>query len=127
MILVVDAINRKLHSNLLEDMFRLRARVFAGRLGWDVHVQNGMEVDEFDSLDPIYLIGVDETDTVVSCVRLLQTTGPHMLADVFSGILKGQAPLRSPTLWEATRFCVDTERLGTEHRGTGSVARATMR
>lgn len=125
MILVIDAINRKLHSKLLEDMFRLRARVFAGRLGWDVDVQNGMEIDEFDSLDPVYLIGLDESETVVSCVRLLQTTGPHMLADVFSDILQGQAPLRAATLWESTRFCVDTERLGTTDRGPGSVARAT--
>ncbi|MFN7003645.1 MAG: acyl-homoserine-lactone synthase [Roseinatronobacter sp.] len=125
MILVIDAINRKLHSKLLEEMFRLRARVFAGRLGWDVDVQIGMEIDEFDSLDPIYLIGLDETETVVSCVRLLQTTGPHMLADVFSDILQGQPPLRAPTVWEATRFCVDTDRLGMEHRGAGTVARAT--
>lgn len=125
MILVIDAINRQFHSKLLEDMFRLRARVFAERLGWDVHVERGMEIDEFDALDPVYLIGLDETDTVVSCVRLLQTTGPHMLSDVFSDILQGQAPLRAPTLWESTRFCVDTERLGLTDRGPGSVARAT--
>ncbi|MCC5957303.1 MAG: GNAT family N-acetyltransferase [Natronohydrobacter sp.] len=125
MILVIDAINRQFHSKLLEDMFRLRARVFADRLGWDVHVERGMEIDEFDALDPVYLIGLDETDTVVSCVRLLQTTGPHMLSDVFSDILQGQAPLRAPTLWESTRFCVDTERLGLTDRGPGSVARAT--
>lgn len=39
-----------------------------------------------------------------------------MLADVFSSIMDGEPPLRSSTLWEATRFCVDTERLG---RGKG--------
>ncbi len=125
MILVIDAINRKHHTRLLEEMFRLRARVFAGRLGWDVEVSNGMEFDEFDMQDPIYLLGLDDADNVVSCVRLLQTTGPHMLSDVFSDILQGDPPLRAPTVWEATRFCVDTERLGMEHRGKGSVARAT--
>ncbi len=125
MILVIDALNRHRHSRLLEEMFRLRARVFGGRLGWDVKIACGMEFDEFDALDPVYLIGLDERDSVVSCVRLLQTTGPHMLSDVFSDILQGQAPLRAATLWESTRFCVDTERLGQTDRGPGSVARAT--
>ena len=44
-------------------------------------------------------------------VRALQTTGPHMLSDVFSAILDGEPPLRSATMWESTRFCVDTQRL----------------
>ncbi|MFB9570737.1 acyl-homoserine-lactone synthase, partial [Saccharopolyspora hordei] len=48
-----------------------------------------------------------------------------MLADVFSDILQGEAPLRAATMWESTRFCVDTERLTTADRGQGSVARAT--
>lgn len=125
MILVIDAINRHQHEAIVEDMFRLRARVFAQRLDWDVKIESGMEIDEFDALDPVYLVGLDESANVVSCIRLLQTTGPHMLADVFSDILQGQAPLRAATLWESTRFCVDTERLSTADRGHGSVARAT--
>lgn len=125
MILVIDAINRHQHEAILEDMYRLRARVFARRLEWDVKIENDMEIDEFDALDPVYLVGLDEHANVVSCIRLLQTTGPHMLADVFSDILQGQAPLRAATLWESTRFCVDTERLSNADRGQGSVARAT--
>jgi len=125
MILVIDAINRDQHESILEDMYRLRARVFARRLDWDVEIENGMEIDEFDALDPVYLVGLDESANVVSCIRLLQTTGAHMLADVFSDILQGQAPLRAATLWESTRFCVDTERLSAADRGQGSVARAT--
>jgi acyl homoserine lactone synthase len=34
-----------------------------------------------------------------------------MLSDVFHAILDGQPPLRSATVWESTRFCVDTARL----------------
>jgi N-acyl-L-homoserine lactone synthetase len=125
MILVIDALNRHLHGDILEDMFRLRARVFAGRLGWDVTITDGREVDRFDALHPAYLVGLDEDENVVSCIRLLQTTGPHMLADVFADILQGQAPLRAPNLWESTRFCVDTERLGAQGRGQGAIATAT--
>lgn len=116
MILVIDALNAHRFPDVLEDMYRLRARVFGDRLGWDVTIRDGMEIDAFDALDPAYVVGIDDAGHVISCVRALQTTGPHMLADVFSVILDGQPPLRSATVWESTRFCVDTDRLD---RGTG--------
>ncbi|WP_375261144.1 acyl-homoserine-lactone synthase [Palleronia sp.] len=124
MIIIVDALNRHEYSGLLDRMFQLRAQVFGGRLGWDVKVENGREIDQFDALDPGYVIGVNEDGNVVSCVRALQTTGPHMLADVFSAILGGEPPLRSPTVWESTRFCVDTKRLSLG-RGPGTISGAT--
>lgn len=124
MIVIVDALNRAKHADLLAEMFRLRARVFAERLGWEVEIENGMEIDMFDRLDPAYVIGLNDEGHVVSCVRALQTTGPHMLSDVFSAILDGQPPLRSARVWESTRFCVDTARL-TRTPGTGSIAHAT--
>lgn len=124
MIIVIDGTNRHRYSQLLDKMFALRARVFGQRLGWDVNIEDGREIDQFDALDPAYVIGVDDDNNVVSCVRALQTTGPHMLSDVFSSILDGEPPLRSATLWESTRFCVDTEVLG---RGKvhGSISYAT--
>lgn len=112
MIYIVDGLNADLHGELLDEMFRLRARVFEGRLGWDVDVRDGRERDVFDGLDPAHIVSVNDAGRVVGCMRLLQTTGPHMLADVFSSILDGEPPLRSPTIWEATRFCVDTRELG---------------
>lgn len=111
MILVIDAVNRHRFGSIIADMYQLRARVFRDRLGWDVTVQNGRESDLFDDLDPAYLIALDDEYNVVGCNRMLQTTGPHMLADVFQDILCGEPPLRSATVWENTRFCVDTERL----------------
>lgn len=124
MIIVVDALNTHEYSDLLDQMFQLRARVFADRLGWDVNVVDGREIDKFDALDPAYVIGVNDDGEVVSCVRALQTTGPHMLADVFSAILHGEPPLRNVQLWESTRFCVDTQRLG-RGRGPNTVSYAT--
>lgn len=112
MIIVIDALNKDRFGDLLDDMFRLRARVFGGRLGWEVDIKDGMEIDKFDHMDPAYVIGIDEAGHVISCVRALQTTGPHMLADVFHAILDGEPPLRSANIWESTRFCVDTQRLG---------------
>lgn len=124
MIIVVDGLNRHLFSEVLDEMFELRARVFGDRLGWDVNIEDGKEIDEFDHLDPAYVIGLDDGGNVVAAVRALQTTGPHMLSDVFSAILCGQAPLRSATMWESTRFCVDTQRL-TRGKEKNSVSYAT--
>ncbi len=124
MIIVVDGINRHRYTRLLDEMFALRARVFGQRLGWEVDIRDGREIDQYDALDPAYVIGVNEQNRVVSCVRALQTTGPHMLSDVFSSILNGEPPLRSATLWESTRFCVDTEVLD-RGKSRNSVSYAT--
>ena len=111
MIIVVDGINKSKFTTILDDMYKLRARVFQERMGWDVRVTNGRETDEFDELNPAYVISLDDDYQVVGCARLLQTTGPHMLSDVFFDILDGEPPLRSATIWESTRFCVDRDRL----------------
>jgi acyl homoserine lactone synthase len=100
MILVIDALNRHRFGSILDDMYKLRARVFQGRLGWDVSVRNGREIDLFDDLDPTYVIALDDDYRVVGCNRILPTTGPHMLSDVFQDILCGEPPLRSATIWE---------------------------
>lgn len=111
MIIVIDGINKDRFTNILDDMYKLRARVFQDRMGWDVRVLHGRETDEFDELNPAYIVSLDDDYQVIGCARLLQTTGPHMLSDVFYDILDGEPPLRSATIWESTRFCVDRERL----------------
>jgi len=117
MILVIDALNRHRFGSVLDDMYKLRARVFKDRMGWDVKVRNGREFDLFDDLDPAYLVALDDDYQVVGCNRMLQTTGPHMLADVFQDILCGEPPLRSATVWENTRFCIDTDRIKRKNDG----------
>ncbi|MDR7124455.1 acyl-homoserine-lactone synthase [Pseudotabrizicola sp. 4114] len=125
MIIVIDALNKDRFGDLLDEMFQLRARVFGDRLGWEVEIINGREIDQFDRLDPAYVIGLDDEGHVVSCVRALQTTGPHMLSDVFQVLLDGEPPLRSATLWESTRFCVDTQRLCRDGNTMKAVSLAT--
>jgi acyl homoserine lactone synthase len=124
MIIVIDALNQAEYPRILREMHKLRARVFQDRLGWDVTVTNGEERDRFDDLDPAHVVCLNHMGQVVGCMRLLQTTGPHMLSDVFSSILGGEPPLRSSRLWEATRFCVDTERLSLG-RGPNTVSSVT--
>lgn len=106
MILAIEGIDRHLHPELFEQMFRMRAAVFADRLGWDVTVVDGREVDRFDAEDPLYLLAIDEaTEQLRGAVRLLPSTGPNMLRDVFS-VLMPDGVVESPLIWESSRFAI---------------------
>ncbi len=95
-------------SELMMGMHRLRGRVFKERLDWDVSVAGGLEVDQYDTFQPTYLLVVERRE-VVGCVRLLPTTGHNMLADTFPVLLDGHAAPRAANVWESSRFCVDTK------------------
>ncbi|MFC3721900.1 acyl-homoserine-lactone synthase [Neoaquamicrobium sediminum] len=107
MIRIIEGVDRELHPELMDEMFRMRAAVFAGRLGWDVTVKDGREADRFDAEDPLYLFSLnEETEEMQGAVRLLPTTGPYMLRDVFSLLVPDGAP-ESPLIWESSRFAVN--------------------
>ena len=117
MIVVIEPYNASQYSDLMDDMFRLRARVFHDRLGWDLQVADGKERDKYDDEGPVYLIYADdETREVKGSMRLLPTTGPTVLADFFSDTLPDAVHLSAPTIWECTRFCVDDRILGRGNR-----------
>jgi N-acyl-L-homoserine lactone synthetase len=44
---------------------------------------------------------------VKGSLRLLPTTGPTLLAECFADTLADAVRLSAPTIWEATRFCID--------------------
>jgi len=93
---------------LLDEMHQLRAKVFKGRLGWDVDCLGGREFDQFDACKPTYILVLDERAGVVGSVRLLPASGPNMLMSVFRQLLEnGQLETNSTTI-ESSRFCVDT-------------------
>lgn len=131
MIKLIQASEAALFATLIDDMHRLRARQFNDRLGWLVEVANGRERDRFDDLDPLYVLAIDAAGEVVGSLRLLQTTGPHMLSDVFTQLLPDGQAIRSPLVWESTRFCVDTQRIDETHgnglsRVTGELLSALL-
>lgn len=95
-------------TKLLEQQHELRARIFSDRLGWDVSVQGGQELDEFDHLRPTYILAVSETGRVAGCARLLPTTGPTMLQNTFPMLLSERSLPSSESVVESSRFCVDT-------------------
>jgi N-acyl-L-homoserine lactone synthetase len=108
MIIVIEKNNAHKYSNLVDKMHLLRARIFHDRLGWDVRVVDGKERDKYDDEGPVYIIYTDdEAREVKGSLRLLPTTGPTLLSDCFADTLPDAALLSAPTIWEATRFCID--------------------
>jgi len=108
MFVVIEQYNAYKYSHLIDEMFRLRARIFRDRLRWDVQVADGKERDKYDNEGPVYIIYTDsEAREVKGSLRLLPTTGPTLLADVFADTLPDAVHLSAPTIWECTRFCLD--------------------
>ncbi|MFC4565684.1 acyl-homoserine-lactone synthase [Nocardiopsis mangrovi] len=93
-----------LTPDLLDAMFRLRHDVFKTRLHWNVSAVGGREKDRFDDLDPVYAISCTDDGALMGCLRLLPTTAPYMLADVFPQALRGEPAPRSPAVWEMSRL-----------------------
>ncbi len=91
---------------LAASMFRDRAVQFRDRLKWDVNVDAwGHEFDQYDDLNPIYVVLEDEQGQHLGSARLLPTTGRTMTAEHFSDLTGGVA-VQSPLIWETTRFCL---------------------
>jgi acyl homoserine lactone synthase len=117
MIVLIEKHTAHRYANLMERMFRLRAQVFGDRLGWDVQVVGGLERDKYDDAAPVYLIHTDDDGQEVrGSLRLLPTTGPTLLADLFSDTVPNAAHLSAPTIWECTRFCLDDKILDKQQR-----------
>jgi acyl homoserine lactone synthase len=127
MVRLIEGKDRDMHPCEMEQMFRMRKRVFADRLGWDVTCKGSWEIDQYDALDPLYVLAMDETgDRVVGSLRLSPTTGPNMLADTFHELLPDGMTVKSATIWESSRYCVDTELASTwsekgVHRATAEL------
>ena len=118
MIVVVEQSNAHRYANLLDKMFRLRARIFRDRLKWDVQIANGKECDRYDDEGPVHIIYTDDQGAEVKgSLRLLPTTGPTLAADVFSDTLPDAVHLSAPSVWECSRFCLDEKILASGIEG----------
>lgn len=107
---MIQLIKAEYYGNFIgeiAEMYRLRYRVFKERLDWDVQVSGDMEIDTFDALQPCYLIQRAGDEHIQGCVRLLPSTGPTMLRDIFPLLLDGVCAPASPTIWESSRFALD--------------------
>ncbi|HEY0107506.1 MAG TPA: acyl-homoserine-lactone synthase [Rhizomicrobium sp.] len=107
MLYLVDRRNREEFLPQLEEMFRIRHAIYVEGRGWRAIARaDGREIDQFDTEDASYLLGLNEQGGVTSGVRLLPTTGPHLMRDVFAHTVTwGRVPCDA-RVFEMTRYFV---------------------
>lgn len=106
-VIAIGPHHRSQYPLLVDQMHRLRARVFRDRMGWDVAVRDGQEFDQFDELNPTNILVVDR-GVVVGHTRVLPATGPTMLSETFGFLASSSAFAPHSRMIETSRFCVDT-------------------
>ena|ERR1700730_18605406 len=91
-------------EQMYSKFFRYRHRIFVEKLGWDVPTSGGMESDQFDREDTVHVVARDEAGEVMAYSRLLPTTKPYLLAEVFPQLMDGHRLPRCYDTWELSRF-----------------------
>jgi acyl homoserine lactone synthase len=93
-----------LPHDIYRNVGHYRRKVFVETLGWDLQTRDGMELDQFDRPDTLYVVSQDDAGVVNGCARLLPTHRPYLLGDVFPELMHGLPLPCSPEVWELSRF-----------------------
>lgn len=105
MIFLVNAENRGQFATDLHDMYSQRSVVSINReANWTVPMAGDSQIDEYDREETVYLLAKAQPDgRVIASARLLPTTGPHLMSDLFAAACQDTPP-RGPTVWELSQF-----------------------
>lgn len=124
MILVLSGEQAEQHVDVMDEVYRLRHKVFVEELKWtNLTSPDGLERDSFDRPDAIHHICIRD-GRIAGYQRMLPTLRPHLLSDVFPELCEGPPP-RGLDIYELTRYCVaPAHREG--RRGVSSVGSELM-
>lgn len=104
---VIDERNRYLYVEQLDEHHRLRDQIYIGEKKWRaLKSTDGREYDQFDLPNAIYLLALADDGSVAGGTRLLQSTGPTLLSEVFPQLADVRPFQRAPDILEWTRFFV---------------------
>jgi len=110
MAIIVTNQNRQQYRPELQQMYRQRYHVFVEQLQWDLpHANDGLECDEFDTKDTVYLLLLDRQGNIQGSSRLLPTLNPHLMSEIFSHLVEGEIP-RGSHIWESSRSYILPDR-----------------
>ncbi len=89
------------NKDLLVKAMKLRKQVFADQLNWDVPVHGDLEYDIYDTMGASYVVWCSEDrETMYGMVRLMVTTGPTLVHDVFHATHDNNSDLIADDVWE---------------------------
>jgi len=91
-------------KQLYTQVAHYRHKVFIEMLGWELETRNGEELDQFDRPDTLYVVSQDDDGNVNGCARLLPTSQPYLLGEIFPQLMNGADVPCSDDVWELSRF-----------------------
>ncbi|WP_374764864.1 acyl-homoserine-lactone synthase [Yunchengibacter salinarum] len=110
MIHAVTPSRRRQYAQQMDAMFTARHALYVEGRGWeDLRREDGREQDQFDHQDAIYLMALDSDQALEGGLRLVPSSAPHMLSDVFSHLCTGQSAPTGPDVFELSRVFVSHE------------------
>jgi acyl homoserine lactone synthase len=100
----------RLPGDLDAALAQYRHRIFVEQLGWRLPcADEQFERDQYDRDDTVYVVAHDESGAICGCARLLPTSRPYLLQELFPALLAdGMTPPRSEDVWELSRFAAST-------------------
>ena len=91
---------------LFQSMYHDRKAIFVDRLKWNLQHDGQQERDQFDNEIARYLVLHDpKTEQHLASVRLLPTTRPHLMSELFPHLCEDGVPT-GPQIWEITRLII---------------------
>lgn len=107
MIHVINTSNRHLYEDTIEQMFKLRHKVFVEEKGWKrLERESKLEIDQFDNDDAIYFLKLHSNGEILGGMRLVPTTAKTQLKTVFKQWCTFETPPEDRTEWEWSRYFV---------------------
>lgn len=109
---LVNAANQHLHKDLRDQFFTIRHSIYVDEKHWRDSDASRREIDQFDNDLATYLIGENDGE-VMAGSRLVPTSEPHLLSEVFPEMAGLHGLIRQPDVAEWTRgFVVKQHRHG---------------
>ncbi|GGB08949.1 acyl-homoserine-lactone synthase [Agarivorans gilvus] len=100
----IDGVAEQLSATTFQHLNHYRHQVFVEMLGWELDTPEGIEQDQFDHQDTIYVVAKNQHEHICGCARLLPTTQPYLLEEVFPELLNGLPCPKQSDIWELSRF-----------------------
>jgi acyl homoserine lactone synthase len=106
----------RLPDELDAALAQYRHNIFVEQLGWDLPSADGrFERDQYDRPDTVYVVARDESGAICGCARLLPTTSPYLLREIFPFLLAPDMPApEASDVWELSRFAANSGGQGDE-------------
>jgi acyl-homoserine lactone synthase len=112
--IITDA-NKAAYAAELDQLFRIRHRIYVEEKKWRDPSDDGREIDQFDTEHTVHLVGIRD-GRIIAGSRFIPTTQPHLLSEVFPHLCTRIGVVRDAAVFEWTRgFIVP------EYRETGGL------